>query len=129
MIKGIGFLNQEPIIILFDSGATHSFIPCECALRLQLILCSLPCPLVVSTPAEGNIRTSLVCENCTLVISDRVFLVHLICLPLHGLDVILGMDWLLANQVVLNCPERSIIFLSSGEDSREVSPSLFSSVS
>lgn len=129
LIKGVGFLNQEPVTILFDSDATHSFISCECALRLQLILSSLPYSLVVSTPAEGNIETSIVCENCTLIIFDRVFLVHLICLPLQGLDVILGMDWLSANQVLLNCPEKSIIFLSSGEDSKEVSPSLFASVS
>jgi len=46
-------------------------------------------------------------------LKNRKFLVNLICLPWSQLDVILGMDWLVANQVILNCAERSMIFPNS----------------
>lgn len=110
LITGTCFLNQEPLIVLFYSSATHSFISSECGERLKLHVSVLPYPLIVSTPAEGNIETSLFCENCPLVISKRVFLVDLVCLPLKGLDVILGIDWLSANHVMLNCQEKTITF-------------------
>ena len=35
---------------------------------------------------------------------------NLICLPMEGLDVILGMDWLSGNHVVIDCGRRSVIF-------------------
>ena len=45
-------------------------------------------------------------------IDDRVFVANLICLPLSGLDFILGIDWLSTNYVILNCSDKSIIFSS-----------------
>ena len=34
----------------------------------------------------------------------------LICLPLSHLDVILGMDWLSANHIFLDCKEKMLVF-------------------
>ena len=36
--------------------------------------------------------------------------VNLICLPIEGLDVILGMDWLSSNHVVIDCGRRRVVF-------------------
>ncbi|XP_020209442.1 uncharacterized protein LOC109794406, partial [Cajanus cajan] len=66
--------------------------------------------LVVETPTNGPVTTSLVCLKCPLTVSDKQFLVDLICLPLSQLDVILGMDWLSSHHVLLNCFEKSISF-------------------
>lgn len=129
LITGTCYLNQEPLLVLFDSGATHSFISSECVQRLALYVSILPHPLLVSTAAEGNLETSLVCENCPLVFSDRVFLVDLVCLPLRGLDVILGMDWLSVNHVMLNCQAKTIIFPSSIVGCTESSSLLFANAS
>ena len=41
--------------------------------------------------------------------------VNLICLPLEGLDVILGMDWLSANRILIDCNEKKVLFPSSEE--------------
>ncbi|XP_027343036.1 uncharacterized protein LOC113855604 [Abrus precatorius] len=44
------------------------------------------------------------------MVHGREFEVNLICLPLSQLDVILGMDWLAANHVSLDCREKALIF-------------------
>jgi len=44
-----------------------------------------------------------------------MFKVNLICLPLQGLDVILGMDWLSANHIRINCWEKKLLFSSLEE--------------
>ena len=48
--------------------------------------------MVVETPAKGSVTTSLVCQKCPLSMFGRDFEVDLVCLPLEGMDVILGMN-------------------------------------
>nr|XP_027192748.1 uncharacterized protein LOC113787770 [Cicer arietinum] len=110
LIKGMGFIKNKKIIILFDSGATYSFISLSCVKALQLTISCLPFDLCVTTPAEKNLTTSTACLNSTLVYQNVPYNVDLICLPLSGLDVILGMDWLSSNHAVINCSDKSILF-------------------
>ena len=96
--------------MLFDSGATHSFISDACVSKLSLEKRDLDCELLVSTPSLGHVATSSVCVGCLMEVAGRKFKVNLICLLLEGLDVILGMDWLSGNHVVIDCGRRSVIF-------------------
>ena len=41
--------------------------------------------------------------------------VNLICLPLQELEVILGMDWLSANRVLIDCREKKLLFPDAEE--------------
>ena len=111
LIQGTCLINDTLLIVLFDSGATHSFISSECMERLKLPVSRLPYELIVHTPTEGKVITSLACLSCPVLIQEKLFSVDFICLPLKGLDIILGMDWLSTNHVVLNCYDKSIIFL------------------
>nr|KYP53511.1 Transposon Ty3-G Gag-Pol polyprotein [Cajanus cajan] len=110
LIQGTCFIAETPFVVLFDSGATHSFISVSCVQKLNLPVSLLDFDLVVETPTNGPVTTSLVCLKCPLTVSDKQFLVDLICLPLSQLDVILGMDWLSSHHVLLNCFEKSISF-------------------
>ncbi|XP_058726050.1 uncharacterized protein LOC131597362 [Vicia villosa] len=65
--------------------------------------------MVVGTAVDGSVETSRKCEDCIITVDDRVFQVDLICLPLKRVDVVLGMDWLSANSVLINCKERAIM--------------------
>ena len=67
--------------------------------------------MVVETPAKGSVTTSLVCLSCPLSMFGRDFEVDLVCLPLTGMDVIFGMNWLEYNRVHINCLVRRCIFL------------------
>jgi len=42
-------------------------------------------------------------------------MMNLICLPLQELEVILGMDWLSANRILIDCREKKFLFPNSGE--------------
>lgn len=53
--------------------------------------------MAVELPAMGSISTTLACSNCPLSMFDRGFVVNLVCIPLAGLDVVLGMNWLKDN--------------------------------
>ncbi|XP_050918400.1 uncharacterized protein LOC127135807 [Lathyrus oleraceus] len=67
--------------------------------------------MVIDTPAMGLVTTSSVCLKCPLNICDKYFEVDLVCLPLTQLEVILGMDWLRANHVYINCFAKVVLFL------------------
>jgi hypothetical protein len=44
------FLYEHPIIILFDSGASHDFICLACARKAKLTLYAMQVPYSISTP-------------------------------------------------------------------------------
>ena len=96
--------------MLFDSRATHSFISNACVGRLSLEKRDLGCELLVSTPSSSQVATSSVCIGCSMVVAGRKFKVNLVCLPLEGLGVILGMDWLSNNHIIIDCGRRSLVF-------------------
>ncbi|XP_047173236.1 uncharacterized protein LOC124841097 [Vigna umbellata] len=72
--------------------------------------------LVVSTPAADEVRTSTVCVRCPIEVEGRRYKVNLICLPLQGLEVILGMDWLAVNRILIDCGEKKLVFPSEEEE-------------
>jgi len=111
IIRGTCFFNSIPLIAIIDTGATHCFIAIDCARKLSLIMSDMNGEMVVETPAKGSITTSLVCLSCPLSMFGRDFEVDLVCLPLTGMDVIFGMNWLEYNRVHINYLVRRCIFL------------------
>ncbi|XP_027357212.1 uncharacterized protein LOC113866592 [Abrus precatorius] len=83
------------------------------ASHLNLYITELPCNVVVTTSTGKPVVTSWVCLGYAIMVHGRKFEVDLICLPLSQLDVILGMDWLAANHVLLDCREKTLIFGAS----------------
>ncbi|XP_015940549.1 uncharacterized protein LOC107466084 [Arachis duranensis] len=58
--------------------------------------------------------TRLGCPQVLFWVQQRDFIPDLICLPMTGLDLILGLDWLSKNHVLLNCYEKSVYFVAEG---------------
>jgi len=100
----------QSVLVLFDSGATHSFIANACVGRLKLVKRDLGCELLISTPFSGQVATSSVCVGCSMEVAGHRFKVNLVCLSLEGLDVILGMDWLSNNHIIIDCGRRILVF-------------------
>ena len=69
----------------------------------------LGCELIVTPPASGEVSTNSVCVGCPMEVAGHRFKVNLICLPMEGLDVILGMDWLSSNHVVIGCDDTDVV--------------------
>ena len=110
--------NSTPLIAIIDTGVTHYFIAIDCAKRLGLFMSDMNGEMVVETPAKGSVTTSLVCLSCPVSMFSRDFEVDLVCLPLVGMDVIFGMNWLEYNRVLINCFNKTVHFLSAEEESR-----------
>ncbi|XP_027912163.1 uncharacterized protein LOC114171154 [Vigna unguiculata] len=102
--------NQLESGLEHQGVATHSFVSNERVRRLIVVLRELGCELIVATPASSEVSTTFVCMGCLIEVADRRFKVNLAYLPIKGLDVILGMDWLLGNHIVIDCGRRSVIF-------------------
>jgi len=110
LIQGMFFISQVPLVLLYDSSATYSFISRVCVEKLALPVSSLKFDLIVDTPTSGFVLTSNVCLQCPVLISNRQFLIDLVVLPLSQIDVILGMNWLSSSHVLLNCFEKFVVF-------------------
>jgi len=126
LIQGKCIINGHLVNVLYDLGATHSFISHECVKHLKLPISLLPYDLTMSTPTNVPVTTSLACTNCHICIGNKIFSVNLISLPLSHLDIVLGMDSLSSNHVLLNCHDKTLIFESHiGEvfDSKELKES------
>jgi hypothetical protein len=50
VLAGTFFLNERPIVILFDSGASHDFMSSVCAKKSKLTLVAPGAPYMFSTP-------------------------------------------------------------------------------
>ena len=103
LVKGICSILGTQLSVLFDFGATHSFISFDCAKKLKLSVRELEIELVVSTTREGIIVTSSMCTECPVIIDGQRYKINMICIPLKDLEVILGMDWLSANHILIDC--------------------------
>ena len=77
---------------MFDSSATHSFISYDCVKCLGLKVDILPYDLSISTPTGNHVLTFKAYLNCVIQFDNKCSTLDLICLPLHGIDVIIGMD-------------------------------------
>ena len=89
--------------MLFDSGASHSFIAVSVVIELGLEVETLEEPLYVSSPLGIWARIGMICQGCELEISGTLLIVDLRIMDMSEFDVILGMDWLTAYRVVIDC--------------------------
>jgi hypothetical protein len=91
VLAGTFFFNECPIIILFDSRASHDFISSTCAKKAMLSMVATKAPYVISTP-RGRVDVDRIVCKAPLELARRVFSTDLIILKGQGLDVILGMS-------------------------------------
>ena len=89
--------------ILFDSGASHSFIDASCVEELDLEVETLVKSLYVSSLLGTRVSVQLLCRNCELEIFRILLTVDLRVMDMSEFDVILGMDWLATHRFVIDC--------------------------
>ena len=65
-------------------------------------------PLYVSSPLGTRARLGMICRVCELEISGTLLIVDLRIMDTSEFDVILGMDWLTAYRVVIDCERRRV---------------------
>jgi hypothetical protein len=113
VVIGIFFINDTSTVVLFDSGASHSFISTAYVEKHNLPIALLRCQLIVSS-SGGDMPTRQLCPKVNLKIRGVDFIGNLIVLELKGIDVILGMDWLSKHKVLIDCAKKSVKLTTPG---------------
>ena len=108
VIQGTFLLSCLWARVLFDYGASHSFIAASVVIELGLEVETLEEPLYVSSPLGIRARIGMICRGCELEISGTLLTVDLRIMDMSEFDVILRMDWLTAYRVVINCEHRRV---------------------
>jgi hypothetical protein len=91
VLAGMFFLNEHPVIILFDSRASHDFMSSTSAKKTKLSHVAPGAPYVISTPGH-RVDADRIVQKVLLELSGRIFCTNLIILNGQGIDVILGMS-------------------------------------
>ena len=107
-VIGTRLLNSCPTLVLFDMGASHSFISRAFVNKHNLATSTMLNPVRVSSPG-GEMLVTTECRTLTMVIGKELFPVNLIILETQGLDVILGMDWMAPFEGIIDCGNRAIM--------------------
>jgi predicted aspartyl protease len=87
------YINEIPATILFDSGATHSFMSARYAHTNEIPVKNMKTPMIVITP-KGPVEANHMTHRLTLTIMGREFWATAIILEASNIDLILGMSWL-----------------------------------
>jgi hypothetical protein len=83
VLVGIFLLFGHPVIILFDSRASHDFMSSTCAKRAKLALTVAKPSYMISTPG-GRVVAMSIARDVPLELAGQVFPTHLIVLDGKG---------------------------------------------
>jgi hypothetical protein len=106
-VMGMFPLNSFTALVLFDTGASHSFISSAFSTKHDFPTETIGKVIKVSSPG-GELIVKVGCRNLILEIGKYKFPTHLVVLESQGLDVILGMDWMNNYVGVIDCVNRAI---------------------
>ncbi|XP_024310364.1 uncharacterized protein LOC112268670 [Brachypodium distachyon] len=88
-----GMIRQQEVLMLVDSGSSHSFLSSTLAAQ-WLGIQAVPCPLKVQIANGGIMPCTHQVSDCQWWTEGCDFQTTFKLLPLGCYDVILGMDWL-----------------------------------
>ena len=102
-------MNQHHIVVLFDFGASHSFMSQIFASKHDQRVVTVDKGGYCISAARNNISTNQIVRDVCISISNRGYTSDLIVLLGLGIDVILGMKWMSGYRVLIDTSTRTII--------------------
>jgi hypothetical protein len=107
VVLGMFLTSSHPATILFDSGASHSFVSSSFVAKHSLPIATTKHTMLVSSPG-GEMRTKHICPAVSITIRGVDFPSNLILLDSKGIDIILVMDWLSKYDGVIQCARKAV---------------------
>jgi hypothetical protein len=107
IVLGMFLTSSHPATILFNSGASHSFISSSFVVKHSMPIATMKHTMLVSSPG-GEMRTNHICPAVSISIRGVDFLSNLILLDSKGIDIILAMDWLSNYDGVIQCARKAV---------------------
>ena len=114
VVEGTVCISENIARVLFDPGATHSFISSSFATTINKESEPMSYQLVVSTPVGARLTTSEYYKGCEIIIGEMKTQADLIKIGKMEYDIILGMDWLSTYRAHVDCHQKRIIFKLEG---------------
>nr|GEU81931.1 hypothetical protein [Tanacetum cinerariifolium] len=100
-ITGTFLLNNHYATVLFDSGSDKSFMNTSFSHLIDINPVKLNTSYEVEL-ADGRVSsTNIVLRGCTLNLVNHLFKINLMPIELGTFDVVIGMDWLVEQDVVM----------------------------
>jgi hypothetical protein len=107
VLTSIFSVLNYPAIILFDSGASHSFISTKFSAKCQLPFHHTNGGIAISTPG-GRVATYQINRHVPIRLGSFIFKTTLLIMGLDSVDIILGTDWLSRHHAVIDVAARAI---------------------
>ena len=111
IVLGVFLVNSTLATVLFDSGASHSFIASGFVAKHKIPTVLLKTPLITHSPG-ASIKCYLGCPWVRIMIMGIEFLANLVVLQSEGIDVILGMDWLGKHKGTISFGDRTVTLVN-----------------
>ena len=112
VVLGEFLVSSTLATVLFDSGASHSFISSSFMDKHKISTVLLKTPLLTRTPG-GDIKCQLGCLRVRINLSGVEFLADLVVLKSKGINVILGMDWMSLHNGLIGCADKVVHLTNS----------------
>jgi hypothetical protein len=107
VMMGTFLVANYPAVILFDSGASHTFIS-KNFVKEHCIPCTESRGGFIIHSSRGQIFTKEVTFHVPITLAEREFPTNMIVLKGQDIDEILGMNWLSQHKAILNTDLRTI---------------------
>jgi hypothetical protein len=114
IMMGTFLVANHPAVILFDSGASHTFISKKFVEKYCIPYIESREGFIIHSP-RGQIFTKEVAFHVPVTLAEQDFPTNMIVLKGQDIDVILGMNWLAQHKAILNTELRTIR-LSYGQE-------------
>jgi hypothetical protein len=111
-VLSIFSVYNQPALILFDSGASHSFISQKFSAKCELPFSHSKGSFMIVTPG-GKISTNQLNQSVPIQLGSHIVKTTLLVLGLENVDIILGANWMTLHQVVLDVDSRTVEVNSS----------------
>jgi hypothetical protein len=115
IMTGTFSINNQLVIILFNSGTTHSFISSKYGIKIGLNLYPASEAYMIATPG-GKISSNQIYRKVPIQLGSNLIKTDLLLLDLEGMDVLLGMDWMTRHRVSLDIFFRTVEIDSSDHE-------------
>jgi hypothetical protein len=106
-MMGMFLVANHPAVILFDSGASHTFISKNFVEKYSILCTESREGFVIHSPG-GQIFTKEVAFRIPVTLAKREFPINMIVIKGQDIDVILGMNWLAQHKAIINTDLRTI---------------------
>jgi hypothetical protein len=107
IMTGTFSVFNQPVLILFDSSASHSFISQKFSAKCKLPLCHAKGSFMITIPGGKTVTNQLI-RSVPIQLGSHIIKTTLLVLGLESVDIILGTNWMNLHQVVLDVASRIV---------------------